>query len=136
MKVPGDPAALGFGFVGKLQTRAGQVAIRGRQLSTGAMNAPVLNVTPGQGDQRQGQQHRQSRRRPRKRRPGDGKFNAERDRRRQVLGKGARHHFVSTGRELLHRELRIMREFFANDLSRTIVKARTHTETVQEKCDC
>jgi hypothetical protein len=48
VRVAGNSPAFGLGLVGKLQTRVSQVAIRQRQLSAGAMNAPVLEVTPRQ----------------------------------------------------------------------------------------
>ena len=117
MQIARDAPALCFGFVRQLQTRVGQFAICGSQSGAGAMNAPVLEITPAQGDQREQQQNAERRRGQRKGRPRNRELEREWDRWRQVFGKRLRQHFVFAGFQFLHRELGIVRHSLPDNFS-------------------
>ena len=86
------------------------------------MNSPILKVTPSQRDQGKQQQHAKRRRGPGERRARDCKFKREWDGWQEVFGECARDNFVIAGRKFFHCKLRIMRQFFSNDLSGTVVQ--------------
>src|SRR5438552_11410312 len=84
------------------------------------MDAPVLEITPAQSDQREQQQNAERRRGQLKRSPRDGELERERSRRGEVPSKSTRHNLVSTGLQLLHRELRIVRDFLPDNFAGTV----------------
>src|SRR6185369_6207419 len=120
VQIARDSASLAFGFVGEIQTRISELAIRTDECRARGYDSSSFEDGPQESQQRERQENGERRRCPRKGSFGNSERKTQRRRRRQVFCESTRCDGVCAGFQTLHRELRFTRQLLSNRLTLAI----------------